>query len=99
MQPQVNFILCISFVTYLAIAGQHLHSLLEHTETVRAVAAIGAGQLANGGNDGTIKIWVCAAIKLPCSLPWVIPNGALVQLLGCFGVRFAICGVNVGQDL
>ena len=63
---------------------------------VRAVAAVGAGQLASCDKGSTIKIWVCAAMLLAATgyLQWCV--GAAI---GMFGVRFAICGVNVGQDL
>ena len=32
----------------------------EHTDTIKALAVIGDGQLASGGVDRCIKIWVCA---------------------------------------
>ena len=38
----------------------------EHTDTIKALAVIGDGQLASGGDDACIKIWVCADVLLYC---------------------------------
>ena len=83
------FVLLLLLQTLFAIAGQHLHTLSEHTDEVKAVAAIGAGQLASGGIDRTIKIWVCAAMLLAATgyLHWCI--GAAIGK--CFVVGFTLC--------
>ena len=47
-------------------AGQCNKVLKEHTGTIRALAVIGDGQLASGGEDRYIKIWVCADVLLYC---------------------------------
>ena len=44
--------------------GQCTKVFREHTKTINALAVIGDGQLASGGDDQCIKIWVCADVLL-----------------------------------
>ena len=43
----------------LAVTGECVCVLQGHTGYVRTLTVVPGGQLASGGDDGCLKIWVC----------------------------------------